>query len=160
MSCTHEAFARVALADQRLVLFSQLVPQSVEFVVVLAPLVVRELMQHSINNLLQWQEQISIIVIAQADADLVSAIDIQAEQVSFRWQELGQDLDAPASFAHDRFDSRSDSAEESEGCITAWQTGEVLVAVEEWFVFFELGGVVALNVRGSAFFGSSVAAGE
>lgn len=99
-------------------------------------------------------------MIAQADADLVSAIDIQAEQVSFRWQEFGQDLDAPASFAHDGFDSRGDFAEKSEGCITAGQTGEVLVAVEERFVFFELGGVVALNVRGSAFFGSSVAAGE
>ena len=63
MTCTHEAFTCVALADQRLVLISQLVPQSMELVIVLAPLVVRELMQHSINNLLQRQEQISIIMI-------------------------------------------------------------------------------------------------
>lgn len=141
-------------------LISQLIPQRVELVIMLAPLVVRELMQHSINNLLQRQEQISIIMIPQADTNLVSAINIQAEQVPFRWQEFCQDLDAPASFAHDGLNGRGDSAEKSEGCIAAWEAGEVLVAVEEWFVFFELGGVVALDVGGSAFFGGSVAAGE
>jgi hypothetical protein len=124
----------------------------------LAPLIVRELMQHSINNLLQRQEQIRIIVIAQADANLVAAVDVQAEQVAFGWQELGQDLDAPASLAHDRFDGRGDFAEERESRITAWEAGEVLVAVEERLVFFELGGVVALDTGGSAFFRSPVAA--
>jgi hypothetical protein len=104
-------------------------------------------MQHSINNLLQRQEQIRIIVIAQADANLVAAVDVQAEQVAFGWQELGQDLDAPASLAHDRFDGRGDFA-----------AGEVLVAVEERLEFFELGGVVALDTGGSAFFRSPVAA--
>ena len=97
-------------------------------------------------------------MIPQSNTDLVAAIDIQAEQVTFRWQELGQDLDAPASLAHDGLDGRGDSAEEREGCIAAWESGEVLVAVEEWFVFFELGGVVALDAGRSAFFGSSVAA--
>jgi hypothetical protein len=115
-------------------------------------------MQHSINNLLQRQEQIRIIVIAQADANLVAAVDVQAEQVAFGWQELGQDLDAPASLAHDRFDGRGDFAEERESRITAWEAGEVLVAVEERLVFFELGGVVALDTGGSAFFRSPVAA--
>lgn len=141
-------------------LVSQLVPQSVEFMVMLAPFIVRELVQHSIHNLLKRQEQISIIVIPQANANLVSAIDVQAEQVPFRWQEFCQDLNAPASLAHDGLDGRGDSAEESEGCIAAWESGEVFVAVEERFVFFELGGVVALDVGGSAFFGGSVAAGE
>ena len=55
-SFAHEAFTSVALADQHLVLVSELIPQSVEFVVMLAPLIVRELMQHRINNLLQRQE--------------------------------------------------------------------------------------------------------
>lgn len=160
VSRTHEAFASVALADQSLVLVSQFIPQSVELMVMLAPFIVRQLMQHSINNLLQRQEQISVIVIPQANANLVSAINIQAQQVPFRWQEFSQDLNAPASFAHDGFHSRGDSAEQSEGCIAAWETGEVLVAVEERFVFFELGRVVALDVGGSAFFGGSVAAGE
>ena len=36
----------------------------------------------------------------------------------------------------------------------------MFVAVEERFVFLELGGLVALDVGGSAFFGGSVAAGE
>lgn len=99
-------------------------------------------------------------MIPQANANLVSAIDVQAEQVPFRWQEFCQDLNAPASLAHDGLDGRGDSAEESEGCIAAWESGEVFVAVEERFVFFELGGVVALDVGGSAFFGGSVAAGE
>ena len=45
-------------------LISQLIPQSVEFVIMLAPLVVRKFMQHSINNLLERQEQIRIVVIA------------------------------------------------------------------------------------------------
>ena len=141
-------------------LVSQLIPQRVEFMVMLAPLVVRELVQHRINNLLQRQEQISIIVIPQANTNLVAAINIQSEQVPFRWQELREDLHAPATLAHDGFHGRGDSAEESEGCIAAWETGEVLVAVEERFVFFELGGVVALDVGGAAFFGGSIAAGE
>lgn len=141
-------------------LVAQLVPQSVKLVIMLAPLIVRELMQHCINNLLQRQEQISIIMIPQANANLVAAINIQAEQVPLRWQEFRQYLDAPTSLAHDGFDGRGDSAEESEGCIAAWETGEVLVAVEERFVFFELGGVVALDVGGAAFFGGSIAAGE
>lgn len=160
LSRTHEAFARVALADQRLMLVSELVPQSVEFMIMLAPLIVRKLMQHRINNLLQRQEQISIIVIPQANTNLVAAINIQSEQVPFRWQELREDLHAPATLAHDGFHGRGDSAEESEGCIAAGEAGEVLVVVEERFVFFELGGVVALDAGGSAFFGGSVAAGE
>jgi hypothetical protein len=61
---THETIARVALADQRLVLVSQLIPQRVKLMIMLAPLVVRELMQHSINNLLERQEEIRIVVIA------------------------------------------------------------------------------------------------
>jgi hypothetical protein len=36
----------------------------------------------------------------------------------------------------------------------------MFVAVEERFVFFQLGGVAALDAAGSAFFGGSVAAGE
>ena len=156
----HEAFARVALTDQRLVLVSQLVPQGVKLVIMLAPLVVRKFMQHSIDNLLQRQEQIGIIMITQADANLVASIDVQPEQVPFRRQELGQDLNAPASLSHDGLDGRGDFAEESESRIAAWEAGEVLVAVEEWFMFFELSGVVALDVGGSAFFWGSVAAGE
>lgn len=69
-------------------LVSQFVPKSMEFVVVLAPFIVRELVQHRVDNLLQWQEQISIIVVPQANADLVATIDVQAEQVAFWWQEL------------------------------------------------------------------------
>ena len=141
-------------------LVSQFIPQSVELMIMLAPLVVRELMQHSIDNLLQRQKQISIVVIPQANTNLVSAIDIQAEQIPLRWQEFRQDLDAPASLAHDGFHGRGDSAEESEGCIAAGESREVLVVVEERFVFFELGGVVALDAGGSAFFGGSVAARE
>jgi hypothetical protein len=62
--------------------------------------------QHGVNNLLEWQEKIRIVVIAQADADFVAAVDVQSEQVSLWWQELGQDLDAPAAFSHDGFDGR------------------------------------------------------
>jgi hypothetical protein len=93
-------------------------------------------MQHRIDNLLQRQEQISIIMIPQTDTNLISAIDIQTEQIPLRWQELGQDLHAPAALAHDGFDGRSDAAEEREGSIAAGEAGEVLVAVEERFVFF------------------------
>jgi len=99
-------------------------------------------------------------MITQADANLVASIDVQPEQVPFRRQELGQDLNAPASLSHDGLDGRGDFAEESESRIAAWEAGEVLVAVEEWFMFFELSGVVALDVGGSAFFWGSVAAGE
>jgi hypothetical protein len=134
--CTHEALTRVALADQSLVLISEFIPQSVELMIMLAPLIVRKLMQHRINDLLQRQEQISIIMIPQSNANLISAVDIQAEEIPFRWQELGQDLDAPTAFAHDGFHGRCNSAEESEGCIAAGEAGEVLVAVEERFVFF------------------------
>lgn len=45
----------------------------------LAPLVVRELMQHGIDDLLERQKQVRIVVIAQADADFVAAVDVQPE---------------------------------------------------------------------------------
>ena len=140
-------------------LVPQLIPQRVKLMIMFAPLVVRKLMQHSINDLLERQKQIRIVVITQTHADLVAAVDVQAEQVSLWWQELGQNLDAPAAFPHDGLDGRGHFAQESESRIAAGQAEEVLVCVEEWFVFFELGGGVALHAAGSAVFGGSVAAG-
>ena len=87
-------------------LVSQFIPKSMEFVVVLAPFIVRELVQHRVHDLLQWQEQIGIVVVSQANADFVSTIDVQAKQVAFWWQELSQNLHAKATFAHDGFDGR------------------------------------------------------
>lgn len=87
-------------------LISQFIPESMEFVIVLTPFIVGELVQHRVDYLLQWQEQIGIVVVPQANADLVATIDVQAKQVAFWWQELGQDLHAKATFAHDGFDGR------------------------------------------------------
>jgi hypothetical protein len=140
-------------------LVPQLIPQRVKLMIMFAPLVVRKLMQHSINDLLERQKQIRIVVIAQTHADFVAAVDVQSEQVSLWWQELGQDLDAPAAFPHDGLDGRGHFAQERESRIAAREAGEVLVGVEEWLVFFELGGGVALHAAGSAVFGGSVAAG-
>ena len=139
-------------------LVSELIPQRVKLMIMLAPLVVGELMQHSINNLLQRQEKVRIVVIAQTDADFVAAVDVQSEQVPLWWQELGQDLDAPTAFPHDRFDSRGHFAQKCEGRIAAGESGEMLVGVEEWLVFFELGGGTALYAARPAVFCGSVTA--
>jgi hypothetical protein len=53
--------------------------------IVLAPLIVREFVQHRIDNLLQRQKQIRIVVIPQTNADFVPAVDIQTKQVSLWW---------------------------------------------------------------------------
>jgi hypothetical protein len=42
-------------------------------------------------------------MIPQSYTNFVTTIDIQTEQVPFWWQELRQDLDAPAALAHDGF---------------------------------------------------------
>jgi hypothetical protein len=140
------------------VLVSELIPQRVKLMIMLAPLVVGKLMQHSINNLLKRQKKIRIVVIAQTDADLVAAVDVQSEQVSLWWQELGQDLNAPTAFPHDGFDGRGHFAQECESRIAAGEAREMLVCVEEWFVFFELGGGVALYTTRPAVFCGSVTA--
>lgn len=118
-------------------LLPKLIPQSVEPPIMVPPLIVRQLMQHGIDNLLERQEQIGITVVAQTDADLVAAVDVQPEQVALGGQELGQNLHSPPTLAHDRLDRRGHFTQQRERRVAARQAREVLVGVEEGLVFFQ-----------------------
>lgn len=59
-------------------LVAQLVPESVKLAVVRAMYIVRELVQHRINNLLEREEQGPVARVPEAKAYLLATVDVEA----------------------------------------------------------------------------------
>lgn len=65
-------------------------------------------MQHGVNHFLHRDELSFIVGIAQAKADLLTLVPVQAQEVLLRGPELGQDANFPSSLSHNRLHQRSD----------------------------------------------------
>lgn len=77
-----EALACVALEEQALVLVAQLVPQGVELAIVPAVNDVGEFVEHSVRDLLAREELVPVAGVAEAEEDLLTAVDVEAWHVS------------------------------------------------------------------------------
>lgn len=85
-------------------LIPQLIPQRMERLVMRPMHVMTQLVQHGVDDVLEREELALIGRRAEPEADLLAAVDVQAEQVGFGGVELAEDVDAPVALPHQRFD--------------------------------------------------------
>ena len=74
----HETLARVALADEGLVLVAQLVPEGVELCVVRAVDDVGELVEHGVDYLLDGDELVAVAGVAEPEEDSLAGVHVEA----------------------------------------------------------------------------------
>ena len=83
---------------------SQLVPECMEMLIVRSMDVMTQFVQHRVGDLFDWQKLPLISGIAETEADLLVAVDIQAKKIGLLWIELTKGADAPIPLTHDGFD--------------------------------------------------------
>ena len=99
-----EAFTCIAFPDKCFVFVSQLVPEGMEMLVVRSMNVVAQFMQHRVRDLFYREELPLIARVAETEADLFVAVDVQAKQIRLCGIKFTESADTPVSLAHDGFD--------------------------------------------------------
>jgi hypothetical protein len=72
-----ESFACVTFPKQALVLFPQLIPQVMKFLIVRTEHNMAQLMKHGVDHLFHWQKLLHVSCISKSEQYLLASIDIQ-----------------------------------------------------------------------------------